>query len=115
MKFESDPSLRHLAWHAATCLASHTGLESGGQLWREAGEGLCQGDPEVSSWFCVAWHREVRELNAKRSYHVGLARFGNDDVHDCEVYGLFADLVPAQVEVLQWGRARPGLNPNFRL
>ena len=36
-------------------------------------------------------------------------------VHDCEVYGLFADLIPAQaaaqVEGLQWGRARQGLIP----
>jgi hypothetical protein len=41
-------------------------------------------------------------------------------VHDCEVYGLFADLIPAQAENhrgedLQWGRARQGLVPDFRL
>ena len=60
---ESEPSLRHLAWHAATCLASHTGLESRGELWGSAGEGLSQGDPEASGWFCVAWHGEVRVLD----------------------------------------------------
>ena len=76
---ESEPSLRHLAWHAATCLASHTGLESGGKLWGEAEEGLSQGDPKASSWFCVAWHKEVRELNAILAAHGGFARFGNDD------------------------------------
>ena len=40
-------------------------------------------------------------------------------VHDCEVYGMFADLIPAhasaQGEDLEWGRARQGLIPDFRL
>ena len=40
-------------------------------------------------------------------------------VHDCEVYGLFADLIPAhaaaQGEDLEWGRARQGLIPDFRM
>ena len=40
-------------------------------------------------------------------------------VHDCEVYGLFSDLIPAQAldqgEHLEWGRARQGLVPDFRL
>ena len=76
---EKEPTLRHLAWHAATCLASHTGLESGGTLWGWAGEGQSQGDPEAGSWFSVAWHLEVRELNATLAAHGGLARFGNDD------------------------------------
>ena len=76
---EREPSLRHLAWHQATCQASHTGLESGGKLWGWAGEGQSQGDPEASAWFCVAWHLEVRELNAILSAHGGMARFGNDD------------------------------------
>ena len=39
--------------------------------------------------------------------------------HDCEVYGLFADRLPAaaqaQGEVLEWGRARQGLVPDFRI
>ena len=40
-------------------------------------------------------------------------------VHDCEVYGLFSDLIPAQAqaegEALEWGRARQGLIPDFRM
>ena len=40
-------------------------------------------------------------------------------VHDCEVYGLFSDLIPAQAldqgQDLEWGRARQGLVPAFRL
>ena len=40
-------------------------------------------------------------------------------VHDCEVFGLFADLLPAQAlgqgENLEWGRARQGLVPDFRI
>ena len=37
----------------------------------------------------------------------------------CEVYSIFADLIPAaakmQGEDLQWGRARQGLVPDYRL
>ena len=41
-------------------------------------------------------------------------------VHDCEVFGLFADLIPAQAvnsrgESLEWGRARQGLVPDFKI
>ena len=45
---ECEPTLRHLAWHVGTCLASHHGLESHGQVWGQAQEGLSQGDPEAS-------------------------------------------------------------------
>ena len=38
---------------------------------------------------------------------------------DCEVYGLFSDLLPAAAEAngggLEWGRSRQGLIPDFRL
>ena len=38
---------------------------------------------------------------------------------DCEVYGLFSDLIPAGEQApggdLEWGRARQGLIPDFRL
>ena len=38
---------------------------------------------------------------------------------DCEVYGLFSDLLPAAAEEvggeLEWGRARQGLVPDFRM
>ena len=98
---EQEPSLRHLAWHAATCLASHTGLESGGRLWGEAGEGLSQGDPEASGWFCVAWHREVQALDATLAEHGGFARFGNDDgylVGPASIVFPALDLFARQVE-----------------
>ena len=41
-------------------------------------------------------------------------------VHDCEVYGLFADLIPAHAvtqrgDSLEWGRARQGLVPDFKI
>ena len=41
-------------------------------------------------------------------------------IHDCEVYGLFADLIPAQAvnqrgDSLEWGRARQGLVPDFKI
>ena len=45
---EREPTLRHLAWHVASCLVPHTSLESGGVVWGETGEGHSQGDPEAS-------------------------------------------------------------------
>ena len=48
----------------------------------------------------------------KEFFHAGLR-------HDSEVYGLIADWIPAQAmaqgEELQWGRARQGLIPDFKL
>ena len=76
---EDEPELSHLALHAAVCLAAHHGLEVGGNLWGESGEGMCQGDPLAGAWFCVAWHRFVRELDASLAAVGGMARFGNDD------------------------------------
>ena len=76
---DNEPSLRHLAWHVATCLASTTSLESGGQIWGETGEGHSQGDPEASGCFCVAWHQEVIELDRSLVAVGGMAKFGNDD------------------------------------
>ena len=51
---ESEPSLRHLAWFAAITLAPYSGLETGGTLWGESGEGTVQGAPESAPWFCAA-------------------------------------------------------------
>ena len=48
-------------------------------MWGRTGEGQCQGDPEASPWFCVAWHPYVRELDATLSAAGGKALFGNDD------------------------------------
>ena len=44
---EREPTLRHLAWHQATCQASYTGLETCGKLWGWSKEGQSQGDPEA--------------------------------------------------------------------
>ena len=76
---DREPSLRHLVWHAATCLAPHTGLEAGGKLWGQSGEGMTQGDPEAGGFFCVSWHLQVRELDETLRAAGGMARFGNDD------------------------------------
>ena len=76
---EKEPELKHLALHAAICLAAKHGLEVGGNLWGESGEGMSQGDPLAGAWFCVSWHQFVRELDATLSEVGGMARFGNDD------------------------------------
>ena len=43
---ESEPTLKHLAWFAATVLAPYSGLETGGRRWGETQEGGTQGGPE---------------------------------------------------------------------
>ena len=60
---ESQLTLRHLAQHAATCLAAHHRLEAGGEAWGDAGQGLAQGDPEAGFMYCVACHEEVKSLD----------------------------------------------------
>ena len=76
---EAEPTLRHLAWHFATTMAMTTGLETGGKLWGEAEDGLVQGDPESGGYFCVGWHREVKELDTELAVEGGCCIFGNDD------------------------------------
>ena len=76
---EEEPSLRHMAWHFATSMGAPTGLETGGRMWGEAGDGLVQGAPGSSGYFCVSWHPEVRQLDAEVSADGGAARLGNDD------------------------------------
>ena len=77
---ESEEDLRHLAWHAALSLASSNALESGGKVWGQAKEGATQGDPEAGTYFCVAWHPQIRELDRIISVTGGAARAGMDDL-----------------------------------
>ena len=51
---DREPSLKHLTWHTAACLAPRQGLESGGNIWGRAEEGACQGDPEAGIQFNMA-------------------------------------------------------------
>ena len=76
---EGEPSLQHLAWHAAVVLAPASGLESGGVRWGESAEGTTQGDPISAPFFNVAWQKEVRVLNNTLNLSGGMAKFGMDD------------------------------------
>ena len=76
---ESEPSLQHLAAHAATVLAPATGLESRGVLWGESKEGGTQGDPESGPYFCIAIQPDVVAVDQLLQQHGGCARFGWDD------------------------------------
>ena len=78
---EEEPSLQHLAWHAATTLAPVVGLETGGQLWGQGAEGATQGDPEAMAWFCVPWQKFLRQLDSTLSAAGGMARAGPDDLY----------------------------------
>ena len=76
---ENEPSLRHLASHAATILAPSSGLESRGVLWGESQEGVTQGDPESGPYFCVAIQEYVTMVDTMLAGGGGCARFGWDD------------------------------------
>ena len=77
---DSEEELRHLAWHAALSLASPNALESGGKVWGQAREGATQGDPEAGTYFCAAWHPQIRELDREIAMVGGAARAGMDDL-----------------------------------
>ena len=76
---ENEPSLQHLAAHAATILAPSSGLESRGVLWGESNEGTTQGDPESGPYFCIAMQEYVRKADRSLDSSGGGARFGWDD------------------------------------
>ena len=79
ISLEAEQSLGHIALHFATTNAMPTGLETGGKLWGEAGDGLTQGCPLSGGFFCVGWHRDVRELETELATEGGTSLFGNDD------------------------------------
>ena len=78
-ELEKEPTLRHLAWHAATVLAPHHGLEIGGIKWGEQEEGKRQGDGEAPAYFAVAIQKDVRKLDELVKTSGGASLFGNDD------------------------------------
>ena len=78
-ELEEEPTLRHLAWHAATVLAPHHGLEIGGIKWGEQEEGKRQGDGEAPAYFAVAIQKDVRKLDELVKTSGGASLFGNDD------------------------------------
>ena len=49
-------------------------------MWGQAREGATQGDPEAGTYFCVAWHPELRELDRELARVGGAARAGMDDL-----------------------------------
>ena len=76
-----QPTLQHLAWHAAVVLAPHHGLESGGKRWGKSGRGTTQGDIEASAFFCVGWHKYLVQLDTKLRRVGGMAKAGADDLN----------------------------------
>ena len=76
---ESEQTLKHLAWFAATILAPYSGLETGGRRWGETGEGGTQGGPESAPFFCVAIQPAVRRMDEMCRAAGGMAKFGMDD------------------------------------
>ena len=80
---EEEDSLRHLASHAATLLAPHSGLESRGCLWGESHEGTTQGDPESGPYFNVAIQKYVKIADNELGRVGGIARFEWDDGYLC--------------------------------
>jgi hypothetical protein len=78
---EGEEELRHLVWHAAQTLAPSSALEHGGRRWGEASEGATQGDPPSAAYFSLAWHPQLRVLDAQLARVGGAARAGMDDLY----------------------------------
>ena len=78
---EGAEELRHLVWHAAQTLAPSSALEHGGKRWGEAPEGATQGDPPAGGYFSLAWHPQLRVLDAELARAGGAARAGMDDLY----------------------------------
>ena len=95
---ENEPTLKHLAWFAATVLAPYSGLETGGRLWGETGEGGTQGGPESAPFFCIAIHPAVRRLDDRCKAAGGMARFGMDDGYAVGPKDIVMDAVQAFAE-----------------
>ena len=102
---ETETSLRHRAWSYATSVAAPSTLESGGQAWGEAGEGLMQGKPSSQGYFSVGWHPEVRKLDAEVSSE-GAARVFSDDGY---IFGHPDVVIPAYLRFEQRILNRCGL------
>ena len=64
---QSIPALRHLAHFLAITLAPFSGMEYGGVLWGETGEGVAQGDPASSFEFCLGVQPSLETLNKEAS------------------------------------------------
>ena len=109
-ELEAVPGLRHLAQHAAICLAAHHSVESGGEEITKTGQGVTQGDAEAPGLYCVGWHRHVLTLNAVLQLAGGLSIFGNDDGY---AIGPAAVVFPA-VETFR-GAIREHCGLNLRL
>merc|ERR1719483_94158 len=79
---EEQPELRHMAWYFATSMAATTTLETGGQSWGEAGDGLVQGKPTSMAYFCVGLQPELSQVDRElREEGGGLARVAADDCY----------------------------------
>ena len=124
---DSEEDLKHLVWHAALSLASPNALESGGKVWGQAEEGATQGDPEAGTFFCAAWHPQIRELDRVIAQAGGAARAGMDDLfvvgpadivfpalevfwHEVEVECLLK-LERSKTEVFSWTDKLPESTP----
>ena len=80
-QYVANPSLQHMALHAATALAPPTILVYRGEAWgTPAGEGVVQGNAKASQDFNVAIQPDLVQLDLEVSSEGGVARGGQDDV-----------------------------------
>ena len=78
---QAEESLSHLTTFAATILSPDVALESGGERWGMAEDGVAQGDVPSGAFFCVAQQASLVKLNQDCQQGDGLARAGYDDVY----------------------------------
>ena len=93
--YSQEPTLSHLASHAATTLASSTALEDRGRLWGEGEEGFSQGDPRAGADYCAGTQEYLVKLDLMVRRAGGQALALYDDGY---VYGPPDVVFPAMVE-----------------
>ena len=78
---EAEESLAHLASFAAAVLAPDVVLESSGERWGVAEDGVVQGDIPSGAFFCVAQQPSLIKLDQECQQGGGFARGGFDDIY----------------------------------
>ena len=103
---EAEESLTHLTSFAAAVLAPDVILESNGESWGIAEEGVVQGDIPSGAFFCVAQQPALIKLDQECQQGGGFAKGGFDDVY---AVGRAEVVLPAVKRFQQDLRDRCGL------
>ena len=76
---KTEPELRQMTWSFVARMVPPTDLESAGEKWSGTGDGLLQGKPSSSGYFCVGRQPELKQINHEGSTEGGVASVIADD------------------------------------